>query len=869
MGNCNTHVFFHRVPALATASLASFALGFSISAGLICEFVRVLPQTGEFLEYTSAEGIQVELELSSIGMVCERPPLFQSDGDVMWTTSRVFWYAALGIGGLASVLSWLLTTVVAPSTRNWKILSILSAVTAVVQVPVFLLFESQPCVKHTCRLDTGCYLLIMSTVFWTTVTFLTQCLDPPLWAEELDAWRVRKHEQVTENDDDTRKRMWQRWKRRRQWASRRDGLALAITESVSNNEDEATEDLLEKGSYYAHSNNSRLLLNVRDGRRPGDDQKSVTTFGDLDDFVKLAEEEHHHHGVSLLGEPEFPDDEVEDTNLFSNQSLDEMPVAKEVMIIHSHEDGPVQYYSNPDAFPDSNESNPKGGLLLNGQDVVEADKSQSSPDKHSPSAKLTAGIRALTSRIRRDTKRTRCGRCYSAMDEGSDSSEEDREALYSPPMSTEPMDSDALTDTDPRNQKLLNDWTALHAAATAGILLPTAQPNAVPDDSGEDDPEPVYYSSEDSAGITLQSFGHRPEEAVEEEDLSSMSESSDDERNPAADSEEVQPNRRGRSRQRRRMYSSAASVGSRRSLLDTTIDEETDIDLLECETSGEEDKKGDRGHRSSGKGKLLNRSKSVPPEPTLTPTEPYRLTESRSFQHKPVSESDEQSETSREIENMLQLAVQRRVTPVTDYETSSSEGPSSALSPLSSSSSIGGKENHAGRAGYDATRRCRSMSLPKRSRRTVYPLAAKRGKSAAPKLRRHRQERVFEAGIHSAAINIVSDESSNSDRSARSSAKLAREARIQRLTEEKRRRARTLDPPKNRRVRIVETSLNAILLDGTLEDARAPLDFDPTISTSHPDKDTDVHQNLLDPSLAAIMKLRGDGAEYGPDEMSL
>ena len=501
----------------------------------------------------------------------------------MWTASRIFWFVAIAIGSFATVLAWMLTTCLAPTNGNWKALSVLTALTAVVQVPVFLLLEAQPCVDHRCRLDAGCYLLIMSTVFWTTVTFLTQYLDPPLWAQERNAWRVSKSRLGTTQNanaasggngptDDTATKMWQRWKRRRHWASQRwDGqnasnLALAYTESASQYEEgvdgydpeqagyddreamlqrtdkdnqnnnsnnnsnqgrkqrkqrgknkdgpqqlllsqspnqqqqDGEEHDVEQGSsyyYYAESNDSRLLLNVRDGRKPGDDQKSVTTFGDLDDFVRMAEEARM-SSLLVTQDSDFPDDEdVEnlafndsnETNTSTNtntnnnnsrsipdlhteqrqqrepptlskqksrsntatgtgggeeesdaspllhgESLLEMPAAKEIMIIHSHQDSPnetspPQYYTNPDAFVQETESdtksnNPKGGLLLDGRDVVEAQRAAMM--EAGSTAKLTASIRALTTRIRRDTTRTRCGKCYSAMDDASDVDDDGR-----------------------------------------------------------------------------------------------------------------------------------------------------------------------------------------------------------------------------------------------------------------------------------------------------------------------------------------------------------------------------------------------------------------------------------------------------------
>lgn len=328
----------------------------------------------------------------------------------MWITGRVFAILSLSCGSLTTLLSWLISTVLPPTDVNWKVTSILSAVTAVLQVPVFLLFESDPCSdygsNHECTVSAGCYLLICSTVCWVSVTVLTQCVDPPLWAVELDAWRTNKGERgefptgasndrsrsgmilVGDDDDDEEKQKrggiearcggtglededanlyyldaatrLRRQKHQNQHAPPSQRLTFAgrirtarrwvqckartlpfvgttfqsaplvLTGTASaehDNGDSLTasdhhldvramdefqdeEELVDAysrtmvvarpksvpsqvdGSYYADSNNSRLLLKVMpNGKRPGCDQKSDTTFNSLDDHVRLAEEQ--------------------------------------------------------------------------------------------------------------------------------------------------------------------------------------------------------------------------------------------------------------------------------------------------------------------------------------------------------------------------------------------------------------------------------------------------------------------------------------------------------------------------------------------------------------------------------------------------
>lgn len=332
----------------------------------------------------------------------------------MWKTGRVFAILSLSCGSLTTLLSWLISTVLPPTDVNWKVTSILSAVTAVLQVPVFLLFESNPCSdygsNHECTVSTGCYLLICSTVCWVSVTVLTQCVDPPLWAVELDAWRTNKGERgefptgartdrsrsgmvLVGDDDDDEERQQRggiearcggtrlededanlysldfaarlrpqkhqhqhaplsrrltfagRIRTARRWVQCKartlpvigttfQSAPLVLTGTASaehDNCDSSTasenhpdvramdefqdeEELFDAysrtmvvarpksvpsqvdGSYYADSDNSRLLLKVMpNGKRPGCDQKSDTTFNSLDDHVRLAEEQRLHN----------------------------------------------------------------------------------------------------------------------------------------------------------------------------------------------------------------------------------------------------------------------------------------------------------------------------------------------------------------------------------------------------------------------------------------------------------------------------------------------------------------------------------------------------------------------------------------------
>jgi hypothetical protein len=817
----NTHVCVHRLPAFSTAVLASIASGFLVVAGTTCDFLNVSPPADQMLEYMTEDGIQVDRFDANFGIMCETPPLFVREGDTLWMMSYYFWIASIVIGGFAAMLAWALTTFVGPTDQNWKGLSILSGIAAILQAPIFLMLAAQPCESNTCQISTGCIMLMISTVFWITLTLLSQCQDPPMWAHELNAWRVQKERQQEESTPTAPRRetRLQRWARRKKWAST---LGLTKTESGSLHDDGRLE-LMENGSYYADSNNSRLMLKMGpNGARPGDDQKSVTTFGDLEDMVNFADERRGSL-ASLLGqEKEHPDDEDEASLLFGEDFVRQTP--KEVMVIHSHDDSPMfsSHHGSPNDYEE--EKTEERGLL-------EDDESPRSCLPHERNVKIT-GLRALAGRMR--SQRSRSGYAQLDDDRESDADVEDeiddRKADYDPPMSPGQISEVSQAETpspvkvdDPHYQVLLNDWNALHAAATAGILLPTSISVKGND---ENEPEPVYYSSEEShSEISLTSFGDYPED----EDLSSAmsggsSVSSADSQSSDNDDDNSRSRQEKKLRRRRRAFSSTNSVASRRSLLELTIEEETDGDLIEDGSSGDDATK----KKKLAEAYTLKGVKSAPDRGSFKQSQaesPYVLRKVESY---PITRDldcvSEDSDGSSQVSALLLGASgMRPVALITSIEEDSLLNTSNDSSVLSSS------------PGPKTTRRGRSLSVPRRSKfHPITPPA--RGKSETPKFR---EERISKAGIHGPAINLISDESSEGSRSSADNRSLrstvsrrARNARIKRLHADNERRRSRSTPGKRRRPK-----------------PESPIIFDPT--------------------LRAILVTRQVGVEYGPDEASL
>ena len=49
---------------------------------------------------------------------------------------------ALVLGSISTALAWAVTTFLPPTVYNWKLLSTMTSLTAILQVPIFLLYES-------------------------------------------------------------------------------------------------------------------------------------------------------------------------------------------------------------------------------------------------------------------------------------------------------------------------------------------------------------------------------------------------------------------------------------------------------------------------------------------------------------------------------------------------------------------------------------------------------------------------------------------------------------------------------------------------------------------------------------------------------
>ena len=193
----------HRIPSLWTAALASASIALCTLAGTSCDFISLDAEPGNLL--LDGNGVELMAVTSGLGVLCKND--FYDKGDQMWLLSRIFLCVSLSLGGVSVLLAWAVSTLLAPSEFNWRLLSFLSAATAVTQVPIFLILESTPCTEaretQRCTLSRASFYLIGSTVGWIMITVFTQCFNPPLFPMQISVFKnPKKYARNTPTDDE-------------------------------------------------------------------------------------------------------------------------------------------------------------------------------------------------------------------------------------------------------------------------------------------------------------------------------------------------------------------------------------------------------------------------------------------------------------------------------------------------------------------------------------------------------------------------------------------------------------------------------------------------------------------------------------------
>jgi hypothetical protein len=908
----------HRLPALSNTLLSVVALGFLVMAGMTCDLLKIIAPAGTMFESTQIEaggilttqrydfslglwqdqctdsGLKIwtwnigsESQIDSNGLNS-----LSVNGDSLWKMCQYFWIASVIMGTLGLIIAVTLTLCMSPTDFTWRLLGFVAGVAAIVESPLLLVLLSTPCQlkeKSTdlslhCQLSTGGIMVCISIVFWLTITILTQCLDAPNWGNHLNAWRVQKTQQdeeryqIHKNEDDLEgqsmpAKLTSENPQQRAWYSRSRFLYKSRAIRTSSTDAEDAEllishdkvELMDQGSYYANSDSSRLMLKMNaDGTRPGDDGKSIATFGDLEDMVEFSEQ--HRDAISLITPVkwELDSQEIQHTPLNfersenceenfdrSLNSIDE-PMNIRIIEFIAPPSPTAEILSPPTTILLENSFNEKPISTL----VSTSRSPSNSPPVESRQTRLSS-IQAMTNRIRRKGgKKTKNGARYASLgdedsyDEGnSDADIEDEtdgcqdvedveESLLRP--KPEAHQDEALnlnhisqpTSMDPRDQELLHDWNALHAAATAGVLLTPKNiaiqkhtdvserhnTNILPESESQSD----HHGFEDSASEISLYSNAEPQEDEENGHITGSSVSSDSSNDEGGLTSKQTSRIRHR---RRRTYSAANSVASRTSLLDITIEEETSLDLDE-KTSDEEY----MNSRKLSQGYALRGVKSAPDRMSFLTnnngeTKSSAITNDLHHVELACVSEDSDSEGMDSHQEKMKSEEENAQEKAELME----DGP---LLPLTSN--------------VNQLRRGRCRSTPRLKLRSVHPdVSPPRGKSAGPQFR---MARIEKAGIHSPHIHVVSDDddddSSQSDldntRDFRSNAsQKARSARLKRLhkEQESRQRSRSVGSPITRKqYRKVPPKPEVV---------------------------------VFDPTLRAILVTRKPGTEYGPDEASL
>ena len=179
---------------LLVAIVATIATAFQIIAGFVdCDFIRVEARDNEVLAIieTSEQTITNE---TNVGLLCDGD-FYDLEDDKMRMYSQVFYYVSTGFGCLGMLGAWAISTCLTPTLLAWRIIPVLSSISAMASLPVFLILETYPCddfEEQSCSLSYDSYYWIAAAALQIVVTALTQFLDPPEWVSQLHHWRLPK-----------------------------------------------------------------------------------------------------------------------------------------------------------------------------------------------------------------------------------------------------------------------------------------------------------------------------------------------------------------------------------------------------------------------------------------------------------------------------------------------------------------------------------------------------------------------------------------------------------------------------------------------------------------------------------------------------
>jgi hypothetical protein len=145
------------------ACLSSSALILTVLAGFNCSFLAITAEPDRNL--MNPDGVELaSIHYVQAGVLCDESEFYDPD-DRMWNLSQMF-FTSTALGAATTILAWAISTCWPPTLQNWRALSMLSSITAVFEVPIFVIFEIESCnmdiTRQKCTLDLGSYFLIAS-----------------------------------------------------------------------------------------------------------------------------------------------------------------------------------------------------------------------------------------------------------------------------------------------------------------------------------------------------------------------------------------------------------------------------------------------------------------------------------------------------------------------------------------------------------------------------------------------------------------------------------------------------------------------------------------------------------------------------------
>ena len=515
---------------------------------------------------------------TTFGLFCAKE--FYDGDDNMWGLSRLFFYLTASFGGCTTIFAWSLAIVLPPTLQNWRWLSLLSAATAILGVPMFLIFSTKACSEsvdiQTCSLSMGAYYLICSVLLWVVVTLSAQCLDPPCWGEKRDSWELAKHVET-----ELARRAFR--PKKRSHTDAKTSLPAVSTGSMKDSEF----DFFSPSGVSEHSSHSP--------QRQPDGAVGGATIADSP-WRSLHTQTVAPSTALQTRSPHGPESPARPTETI--HFVPESPY------------GPGSWQTSGSLrSPESDhvlsgkldQAQPSTSMILEDLKIVEPKNANSATEGESLDQaekgngdKYMLGIRGLTRKLNQHSHHRRLGlRPRGGYEQMMDGNGYDSDAEpMSPPIEVEikpfaHFDDINFDETDDENENLMNDWNALHKATTAGIRMGVQEGNTTSDDwidfsapveNYYSDPEPTLYSSDEEEEEEAKSVPRStPSYTRQEGDASTISGLS------GSQTRSLDSKRSRRKNRRKRIPDSPARSikSSGESLLDVTINEETDQDVLE------------------------------------------------------------------------------------------------------------------------------------------------------------------------------------------------------------------------------------------------------------------------------------------------